>query len=96
MNIDLHITLCVIFIFSTWVYFLKCEINELRRRIDEHGGGHSYSTTTESAPSVQHAPSLVGSPVVNAGKKPVMAQVHAHAGNASAGQRGGIPTWTIE
>jgi len=100
MNVDLHIMLCVIFIFSTWVYFLKCEISDLHRRLDEHSGEHAYSTSTESAPSSAHGPSLTMSPVVSAGRKQVapasQAPAHAHAGSASSGQRGGIPTWTIE
>ena len=88
MNIDLHITLCVVFIFSTWVYFLKCEINELRRRVDERAGDHAHSTASELTASSSHETSLPTRQLATDARKPVV----AHAGAASPGRQSGIPT----
>ena len=102
MNFEVHLTLCIIFLFSTWVYFLKCEINELRQRLTDATGEHEVA---EHAVQVEHA--MAAATGVSAGsmahahvvvmdkghdRKPEAANVPHH----HVQQRSGIPTWTIE
>jgi hypothetical protein len=90
MNITIHVMLCILFLFSAWVYFLKCEINELHRRLDDHTGEKAPSTTTEPASAM--APAMAAVPV----RKANVPQSPSKQTHAAIGQHSGIPTWTIQ
>lgn len=92
MNWGIHLSVCIMLLLGTWVYFLKCEINDLRRRLDEASGKHQAPEPASTQPVTAHAP---------------MGDAHmAHAGAAAAHakpaapprvtQSTGIPTWKID
>lgn len=93
MNWGIHLTICVTFLFSTWVYFLKCEINELRRRLSEASGEAQAAAPVPERATVLH-PSLTAVSAAHAGHAhPPVAAAPAHRGYK---QGSGIPTWKID
>jgi hypothetical protein len=106
MNWAIHLTVCIIFVFATWVYFLKCEINELRRRIEEHENDTVPLKAEETSdlitgPALQSALDGVQRvPHVQAAghatTRHVQSQPAGAAPHPAYRQGAGIPTWKID
>jgi hypothetical protein len=96
MNWSIHLMICIIFVFSTWVYFLKCEINELRRRLNEASGDHPAPEPV-SQPTAHPAMAMTPAPAgVTAKMDAKPAGSHAPAQHRAYQPQAGIPTWKID